>query len=132
MGAIADAIATYAQPLLDATDGSQEQVNKALTISQACWNLALLSEQQRDEALANVQSALGLGDEEFVTFRRSVLDPMISRHREMFPRMHERAGKQVPPHKTVPALAGKYSGTGWNAPCPCNSGRRHKRCCGRS
>lgn len=34
---------TYAQPLLDETDGSQEQMQNALSIAQMCWNLALLS-----------------------------------------------------------------------------------------
>ena len=34
MGAIAEGIAAYAQPLLDQTDGSIEQLNKAMTISQ--------------------------------------------------------------------------------------------------
>ena len=44
MGAIADAFAAYAQPLLDQTDGSEEQLNKAFTISQLCYNLALMQE----------------------------------------------------------------------------------------
>ena len=48
MGAIAEGIVAYAQPLLDQTDGSVEQMNKAMTISQLCWNLALLSEDARD------------------------------------------------------------------------------------
>ena len=38
MGAIAEGIAAYAQPLLDQTDGSLEQLNNAMTISQLCWN----------------------------------------------------------------------------------------------
>ena len=50
MGAIADAIVAYAQPLLDATDGSVEEMNKAFTLSSLCYNLALLPEDRRDEA----------------------------------------------------------------------------------
>lgn len=34
MGAIADAIVAYAQPLIDQTDGSLEQLNQALAMSQ--------------------------------------------------------------------------------------------------
>ena len=41
MGAIADAIAAYAQPLLDETDGSLEQMNKALAVTQLCWTSRL-------------------------------------------------------------------------------------------
>ena len=32
MGAIAEAFAAFAKPLLDQTDGSEEQLNKALQI----------------------------------------------------------------------------------------------------
>ncbi len=34
MGAIADGFVAYAQPLLDQTDGSEAQLNKAFAISQ--------------------------------------------------------------------------------------------------
>ena len=40
MGAIADGFAAFAQPLIDQTDGSMEQLNKALAIAQLCFNLA--------------------------------------------------------------------------------------------
>ncbi len=39
MGALAEAFVAYAQPLLDQTDGSEEQLNKAFAISQLCYNL---------------------------------------------------------------------------------------------
>jgi hypothetical protein len=42
MGALAEALVAYAQPLIDQTDGSLEQLNKAFAISQLCYNLALL------------------------------------------------------------------------------------------
>ena len=57
MGAIAERFVAYAQPLLDQTDGSEEQLNKALTISQLCFNLALLPEDQR-EAIAQRNAGL--------------------------------------------------------------------------
>src|SRR5262245_22613040 len=90
MGAIADAIAAYAQPLLDETDGSLEQMNKALAVTQLCWNLALVPEDSRDQALSEMQPSLNMNDEEFGEFRRTVIDPMIRRHKEMFPRLHQR------------------------------------------
>jgi uncharacterized protein YecA (UPF0149 family) len=132
MGAIADTIVAYAQPLLDSTDGSPEQINRALAISQTCWNLALLPEEERNEFLAKIQPALNLADEQLVAFRHAVIDPMIQRHQEMFPRMHQRAPEQTPSRKTAQAHRGKYAGTGRNAACPCHSGLKYKRCCGRS
>ena len=56
MGAIAEAIVAYAQPLLDQTDGSVEQLNKAMTISQLCWNLALQPEDGRDQMLSEMRA----------------------------------------------------------------------------
>ncbi|MCA1600180.1 MAG: hypothetical protein LC776_00570 [Acidobacteria bacterium] len=87
MGAIAEAIAAYAQPLLDQTDGSAV-VNRAFALGQLCWNLALLPEEARDEALGKMRSTLNMDDDEFEAFRSSVVVPMIRRHQEMFPRMH--------------------------------------------
>ena len=138
MGGIADAIAAYAQPLLDSTDGSVDQMNRALALSQLCWNLALLPEEARDESLATMRPSLKLDDDEFEAFRRSVVIPMIRRHQEMFPRMHQRGsmqssreGPRLQPRPTTPTRTERYPGTGRNAPCPCNSGRKYKLCCGR-
>ena len=39
MGAIADAFVAYAQPLIDQTDGSEEQLSQAFAMSQLCYNL---------------------------------------------------------------------------------------------
>jgi Ni/Co efflux regulator RcnB len=134
MGAIAEAIAAFAQPLLDQTDGSADQVNRAFALAQLCWNLALLPEERRDETLGKMRTTLKMDDDEFEAFRCSVVVPMIRRHQEMFPRMH-RLGLIEPsrgePAPTTPARTEKYPGTGRNAPCPCNSGRKYKLCCGR-
>src|SRR5260221_2627652 len=85
MGAIADAIVSYAQPLLDATDGSEEQMNKALAISQLCWNLALLPSDSQESGLGELRASLNMDDDEFDDFRRTMIVPMIQRHQEMFP-----------------------------------------------
>jgi hypothetical protein len=138
MGAIAEAIAAYAQPLLDQTDGSVDQVNNAFAIGQLCWNLALLPEEERDEALGKMRPTLNMEDDEFAAFQLSVIVPMIRRHQEMFPRMHRRGSighsggaPASYTRPTTPARTEKYPGTGRNAPCPCNSGRKYKLCCGR-
>jgi hypothetical protein len=132
MGAIADAIVAYAQPLIDETDGSLEQINKALSISQACWNLSLVPNEKRQSAMKSLGEALSLGDAEFQDFQRSTLEPMIRRHEEMFPKLHGREPIE-PPHwelsesplpyaqlpKEKPSKPGRYD------PCPCNSGRKY-------
>jgi len=136
MGAIAEAIAAYAQPLLDQTDGSEEQMSKALTISQLCWNLALSPEDRRDQMLSEMRPTLKMDDEEFDAFQRSIVVPMIRRHQEMFPQMHRRgstdpsqSGPSLRAHPRTAAPAERYPGTDPYAPCPCNSGRKYKFCC---
>ena len=138
MGAMAEAMVAYAQPLLDDTDGSAVQTKSAFAIAQICWNLALVSEQERVDTLAEMRLTLKMDDDEFEVFRCSVILPMIRRHHEMFPRM-PRLGSRDPSRgasvQQTPATATsrteKYPGTGRNAPCPCNSGKKYKRCCGR-
>ena len=66
MGALAEAMVAYAQPLLDGTDGSPEQMNKAFSISSFCYTLAQLPKERRDEVMAKMQSTLEMNDEEFV------------------------------------------------------------------
>ena len=127
MGVMAESIVAYAQPLLDATDGSHEQMQNALSIAQMCWNLALLPETEQEESLAEMQPALKLDEAEFADFRHSVIAPMIVRHHEMFPNMPRLDSQRTAP---LPREE-KYPGTGRNAPCPCNSGKKYKRCCGR-
>jgi hypothetical protein len=138
MGAIADGIMAYAQPLLDQTDGSLEELNKALAITQLCYNLALLPDHQRDTTLNEMRGTLEMDEEEFDAFRRSIVVPMIQRHQEMFPLMHRRGSTDplqitpsLPARPRAAAPAERYPGTDRYAPCPCNSGEKYKFCCGR-
>jgi hypothetical protein len=137
MGAIAEGFVAYAQPLLDQTDGSVEQMNKAFAISQLCFNLALSPADTRDATLSEMRGVLKMDDEEFDAFRRSIVVPMIQRHEEMFPLMHRR--RSTEPGRSAPSLGAyaskgargeKYPGTDRYAPCPCNSGEKYKFCCG--
>ena len=61
MGAFAEGFAAYTQPLLDQTDGSLEQMNKAFTISQLCYNLALLGRNRRPGNLGGKMGTLDMG-----------------------------------------------------------------------
>ncbi|MSR59789.1 MAG: hypothetical protein EXS05_19480 [Planctomycetaceae bacterium] len=136
MGAIAESIVAYAQPLLDQTDGSNEQLNKAFMISQLCWNLSLLPKDERDASLGKMRMDLGMDDTEYDEFRHAVVIPMIRRHEEMFPQMHQNRAtvpsQNEPPPRAHPKKAAtteKYPGTEPYALCPCNSGRKYKFCC---
>src|SRR5262249_33110338 len=137
MGALAEAFVAYAQPLLDQTDGSEEQLNRAFAIGQLCYNLALLPDDSRDTMLGEMQQTLGMDDEDFETFRQSIVVPMIRRHEEMFPGLHRRGPIDLGPSPpslqalTRKAKPGeKYPGTDRYAPCPCGSGEKYKFCCG--
>ena len=132
MGALAEAMMEYAQPLLADADGSVDQMNKALALAQLCWNLALTPEEKREDMLAEMRPTLKMDDGEFEQFRRSVILPMIRRHIEMFPnmpRLESRNNSKMHPPTTLPIV--RNAGTGRNEPCPCNSGKKYKRCCGR-
>ena len=137
MGALAEGFVAYAQPLLDQTDGSVEQLNKAFALSQFCFNLALLPDDKRDTSLSEMRRTLEMDDEEFDAFRSSIVVPMIQRHEEMFPQMHRRSS--IAPAQSAPSLRAhtrkaapgeRYPGTDRYAPCPCNSGEKYKFCCG--
>ena len=135
MGAIADAIVTYAQPLLDQTNGTAEQLNKALSLAQICWNLAIVPEEVFEETLAPLRSSLGMDEGQFTAFRHDIIDPMIRRHHEMFPQMRRLASggpTYLPaPPSTFVRPEKKFPGTPRYAPCPCGSGKKYKFCCGR-
>jgi hypothetical protein len=137
MGVMAESMVGYAQPLLDETDGSRDQMQRAFSIAQLCWNLALLPEAEQEETLAEMRPALKMDDAAFADFRETVIAPMILRHHEMFPNMRRLGVRGTPPVTPAPRTprdtavrTERYPGTGRNAPCPCNSGRKYKRCCG--
>lgn len=116
----------YAQPLVDQTDGSTEQVSHALEIATLCWNLAVLPEKAREDCLAEAGPALEMDAAEFEDFLQTIVLPMIRRQHQMFPGMKGLTSQ----HRAQPGREEKYPGTGRNAPCPCNSGKKYKRCCG--
>ncbi len=138
MGAIAEAIVAYAQPLIDQTDGSVEEIEKAFALSTLCYNLALLPDDMQEQQIRDLQPSVDMDDEEFAEFRSSVIDPMIRRHQEMFPRMkrqlsagnsQSRPSSWSQPSQSKTATNEKFPGTDRYAPCPCNSGRKYKFCC---
>lgn len=138
MGSLGEAMGAYVQPLIDACDGSAEEMNKAFTIGQVCWNLAVSPENMHKELLADMQPVLKMTDAAFEEFLDVLIFPMIRRHHEMFPRMHDKSGASLPRGASMREMGAPawkqneaFSGTPRNAPCPCNSGKKYKRCCGR-
>jgi len=135
MGAIAESIVAYAQPLIDQTDGSVEQIEKAFALSTFCYNVALMPDDKQEQMIHEMRLSVEMDDQEFAEFRSSVIDPMIRRHQEMFPRMNRRGSagnsQSGPSSWSQPKTATheKYPGTDRYAPCPCNSGRKYKFCC---
>jgi hypothetical protein len=105
----------YAQPLIDQTDGSLEQMNKALAISQLCWNVSLLPEDKRDQMLSEMRPSFQMDEEEFNDFRRSIIDPMILRHEQMFPLLHRRGGAAASP--SGPTSHGTFNRHTVSRPC---------------
>jgi hypothetical protein len=152
MGAMADAMLAYAQPLLDETDGSPEAMKKAFDLAMLCWVMALSPESQREEGIAELRKGMAIDDSEFADFRKTVIEPMICRYHEMFPASSQldslpwgavasRRGKSSRKQwidldfgehsvEIIQPEPEKFPGTGRNAPCPCGSGKKYKCCCG--
>jgi hypothetical protein len=138
MSAITDASLRYAEPLLDATDGSPEQIQHALTLSQMCWNLAISPKDTREEFLVGMQPALGMDDDEFEEFQRTVAKPMTRRQQDMIPALlrasatnpSERVSGPAPPRLATMPSVQKYAGTRRNERSSCGSGKKYKVCCG--
>jgi SEC-C motif len=79
-----------------------------------------------------------MDDDEFDEFRRGIVDPMIARHHAMFPFLHQRlfgdlAVSLPSPRRQLDTVTPteEYAVTDRYAPCPCNSGRKFKFCCGK-
>ena len=138
MGAIAEAMVEFARPLIDATDGSIEAMNRALSVSSLCYNLGCLPEEAREPIISEMKIKLNLNDLEFEEFKRSVITPMLQRYETMFGGrqlsgfdnfLHSRP--QRPSRPIVEANNEVISKPDRYALCDCNSGLKYKFCCGK-
>jgi hypothetical protein len=96
--------------------------------------MALLPEGERDQMLSEMRPSLKMDEDTFNDFRRSIIEPMIRRHQEMFPLMHGRASTAASPSASLPGAPSRtareaYPGTDPYVPCPCGSGKKYKFCC---
>jgi len=135
MGAMAEAMVQYAQPLIDATDGSIEQLNKALSLSGVCFSLACVSEEAREQMLSEMKVDHKLSDDELESFRSTILMPMLQRYNSLFGSRQFDGFDDVSFRRSmqpiVESSADETSTTDRYAPCPCDSGLKYKFCCGK-
>lgn len=127
MGSISDAVLRYGRPVLDATDGSHEQMAQAIKLIQLYWNVAMQPQHEREAELVKQLGQLDIPEEDWGAVREQVAS-MVERHQAMFPGMHQGEG--------IGELLGggrrpreKYPGARRTRPCPCGSGKKYKHCC---
>ena len=125
----------YAQPLIDETDGSPEDIQRAMSLAMMCYNLGQLPHDRREEVVNDFQGTLEMNDVEFAEFKRDLIEPMIQRHEQMFSSVEMSDVDFAPQSRrqSGPAYrkaAGEpYPGTDPYGPCPCESGKKYKFCC---
>jgi uncharacterized protein YecA (UPF0149 family) len=143
MGAIGEALLEYMRPLTDATDGSPEELEKALALGQLCFNLGQMDQDSRSDHLEKLRESMGLSVEEYAEFFVNLILPMMIRHEEMFPRkkMKQTSVLSVDdqPDDRLMTKVDKTPHTSpvrrdrnldRYAPCTCDSGKKYKFCCG--
>jgi hypothetical protein len=81
----------FAQPLLDSTDGSKAETQRALTLAQFLWNVAVTRDSEKREAMLEDLLRDITPDTERERFAGTARD-MLQRHRVMFPELHSGAG----------------------------------------
>jgi SEC-C motif len=77
----------FAQPLLDSTDGSKAETQRALTLAQFLWNVAVTRETEKREAMLEELLRDITPDTEREEFA-AIVRAMLQRHRELFPELH--------------------------------------------
>jgi hypothetical protein len=136
MGAIGEGLAEYARPLIDMTDGSEMQVRKAFSLAMVCHNISLLPKEERAASFEQMKQSLQMDEAKFDDFRRSVLEPMMTRHEDLFPLFHPRTAVQPSRSMASPGLPSRLAQPMERrpvidryGPCPCGSGEKFKFCC---
>ena len=80
----------FAQPLLDSTDGSKTETQRALTLAQFLWNVAITRDPEEREGMLEELLRELAPDTEREAFA-AIAREMLQRHREMFPELHSGA-----------------------------------------
>jgi SEC-C motif len=80
----------FAQPLVEANDGSTDGLNKALTMGMFFWNLAISPTEDREKAMAEMLASFDKAEMEVRTAFQEMANVMVERHEAMFPELHAR------------------------------------------
>ena len=76
----------FIEPLLEVAGPDERNIDRAMTLGMALWNLAICKGSRREQLLAALLEKMPEEDQE--GFRQLASD-MIERHREMFLAMHK-------------------------------------------
>jgi hypothetical protein len=82
-GGPAQQMIEFVQPLIDRSDGSKEQIEKALSFGMLFWNIAILPRAERAAAVEEVGRGIAQTDEDREAFR-DLAKVMLARHDELF------------------------------------------------
>ncbi|HYQ29877.1 MAG TPA: SEC-C domain-containing protein [Polyangiaceae bacterium] len=82
-GGWAQQMIEFVQPLLDKSDGSKEQVEKAVSFGMLCWNIAIMPRAERAVAIDAAEREIAKTDEDREAFR-DLVELMLARYEELF------------------------------------------------
>jgi hypothetical protein len=82
-GGLAQQMIEFVQPLLDNSDGSKEQVEKAISFGMLCWNIAILPRAERAAEIEAAEHDIAKTDEDREAFR-DLAELMLARHEKLF------------------------------------------------
>jgi hypothetical protein len=89
-GGPAQQMMDFVEPLMEKARafGNLEVTNRVMSLGMMFWNMALLPEGERAEALQKAQETVCKTEEDRETLRQTA-SVMITRHEQMFPWLHE-------------------------------------------
>jgi hypothetical protein len=93
-GGPAQQMMEFVEPLMERARalGSLEVTNRVMSLGMIFWNMALLAEGDRAEALQKAEETVCKTEEDRETLRQTA-SAMIARHEQMFPWLHDGRGR---------------------------------------
>lgn len=93
-GGPAQQMMEFVEPLMEGARafGNLEVTNRVMSLGMMFWNMALLSESDRAEALQKAEETVCKTEEDRETLRQTA-STMIARHEQMFPWLHDGRGR---------------------------------------
>jgi hypothetical protein len=93
-GGPAQQMMDFVEPLMEGAraNGHLEVTNRVMSLGMMFWNMALLAESDRAEALQKAEETVCKTEEDRETLRQTA-SVMIARHEQMFPWLHDGRGR---------------------------------------